>query len=269
VAMTVKKWVIWQAPLRQIPTGDKFLDIPSGTIVEVTGRQQPVEMSGQPRIWSEILYNDNRLWVYDGYLEDLVEKYPNFEVIIEHPTPDPYDAAQYLILDGHTKYNMCGELCVAFIGGDSIETFLNKWLAISPSYYKWALQGDSDKSTGIDALESMLSVYGYSFPLLRFDEGLTDPVMGFRLSPGRINRLLRSYSLIAGVNIDGVTGKLRGQGVGHWVVVDKITPNGVNCGWVELYNPFPNKRQDYSYDEFINSVGSNRSGIWVPRHTGS
>lgn len=36
-----------------------------------------------------------------------------------------------------------------------------------------------------------------------------------------------THYLIAGVNIDGITGKLRGgQGVRHWVVVDMISPVG-------------------------------------------
>ena len=43
---------------------------------------------------------------------------------------------------------------------------------------------------GIDALESMLAVYGYGFPVLRFETGLTDSVIGYRLSPGRMRRLL-------------------------------------------------------------------------------
>ncbi len=100
---------------------------------------------------------------------------------------------------------------------------------------------------------------------MRFDQGLTDPIMGFKLSPGRLSKMLESFYLLVHVSIDGVTGKLRGAGVGHWIVVDKVTPDGVNGGRVELYNPFRNKRQEYSYDELVNSVGSTRSGHWVER----
>ena len=82
--------------------------------------------------------------------------------------------------------------------------------------------------------------------------------------------MLEKYYLIAGVKIDLNSGKLRGQGIGHWVVLDKIVPNGINGGWVELYNPFPNKRQEYSYDEFIKSCGGpSWSGVWIKRNLNS
>lgn len=265
--MAPKKWCIWYAPFRESPTGNKIADLPTGSVVEPTGNQQEVIINGKKTLWSEVTYKGKSAWVYDAYLEDLVEKYPDFVVHIPHPTADPTDAAQYMILDGRVKYNMCGELCVAFIGGDDIETFVEKWKAVSPTYHKWALFGSNDKPTGIDALDSMLKVYGHPTPSLTFKAGLTDPYIGFRISPGRLQRMLETYYLIAGVRIDGVTGKLRGQGIGHWVVLDKITPNGINGGWVEIYNPFPNKRQEYSYDEFINACGGpSWTGLWVKRH---
>ncbi len=106
-----KKWVIWQTPLRQVPTGNKLLDIPSGSIVDATGNQQSVPMSGAGRVWSEVVYKDSQAWVYDGYLEDLVEKHPDFEVLIENPTPDPNDAAQYMILDSQLKTAILSRSC--------------------------------------------------------------------------------------------------------------------------------------------------------------
>ena len=263
--MGVKKWCIGLAPLREEPAGQKVLEIPPEAVLQATGRQQPARVNGQDMLWSEVVYRDWSGWVYDGYLEDYLEKYPDMEVVIPHPTPDPNDAAQYMILEGDVKYNMCGELCAAFIGGDDIETFVEKWKNVSPAYYKWALLGDHDKPTGIDALESMLAVYGYPFPMLRFEGGLTDPVIGYRLSPGRIRKLLETHFLIAGVKIDRITGRLRGQGVGHWVVIDKMIPEGVNAGWVEVYNPSPNRREEYSYDEFLNSAGPYKMGLWVSR----
>jgi len=85
-----------------------------------------------------------------------------------------------------------------------------------------------------------------------------------------MNKMLINKYLIAGVKIDKFSGKLRGQGVGHWVVLDKITPNEINGGWVELYNPFPNKRQEYSYVEFIKSCsGPSWNGVWVKRNLDS
>ncbi|MGE5249099.1 MAG: hypothetical protein ACM3QS_02700, partial [Bacteroidota bacterium] len=252
--MGSKKWCIGQAPLRDGPNGVRLFDIPPAAMVEATGRQQNSPINGSDVLWSEIEYRGRSGWVYDGYLEDYVDRFPPDEVLIQHPTPDPNDAAQYMIWEGRVKYNMCGELSAAWIGGDDIETFLKKWRKAAPGYYKWALFGDSDKPTGVDALESMLSVYGYPFPMLRAQTGLTDPFIGLRITPGRIQRMLQRHFLIAGVKIDRNNGRLRGEGVGHWVVVDKVTPQGINAGLVELYNSFPNQREEYSYDEFLNSV---------------
>ena len=80
------------------------------------------------------------------------------------------------------------------------------------------------------------------------------------------------YHLVAGVFMrsdDHYTGKLSGQGIGHWVVLESVTPNGRasgNGGWTEIYNPFPNKRQEYSYDEFMASFRT-LDGLWVKRKT--
>ncbi len=63
----------------------------------------------------------------------------------------------------------------------------------------------------------------------------------------------------------------------HWVVLYKITDNGnrnkvTNNGLrVEIYNPFSNRRETYSYNEFYNScIGSPKgaalSGLWVRRN---
>jgi hypothetical protein len=57
---------------------------------------------------------------------------------------------------------------------------------------------------------------------------------------------------------------MRGSGALHWVVVDRIVADGVNRGFMELYNPAPNRVQLYSWDEFIKSAGS-PYGLWVPR----
>jgi len=262
--MASKKWCIGLTGLRESPNGRKILDIPPGAVIDITGMQEIRRMDGHDVLWSEITYRGHTAWANDRLLEDYEEKYPE-EVLIPNPTAEPNDAAQYMLLDGRIKYNMCGELCAAFVGGDDIETFVAKWELVSPKFYKWALMGNNDNPTGIDALESMLRVYGYEFPMLRFQAGLTDPVIGFKVTPRRLQRMLKTHYLIINANIDGQTGKLRGQGVGHWVVVDSIQPYGINGGWVLLYNPFPNRRQEYSYDEFINSGGINRVGVWVPR----
>ena len=211
--MASKKWCIALTGLRAGPNGRKILDIPPGAIIDYTGNQEPGRLDGHEILWSEVVYRGRTAWVNDRLLEDYVEKYPE-AVRIPNPSAEPNDAAQYLMLDGYIKYNMCGELCAAYIGGDDIDTFLAKWSEAAPNFYKWAVQGDNDNPTGIDALESMLKVYGYQFPVLRFQAGLTDPVIGFKISPGRLKRMLETHYLIANVNIDAYTGKLRGSVTG-------------------------------------------------------
>lgn len=271
--MTVKKWTITYAPLRHTPNGSKIQDIPTGAVVIPTGDEMEIENYGQKTKWEKVTYRGKTAWVHSAFMEELVEKFTEHEVEIPTATEDETDAAQYMILDGDVKYNMCGQLSVAFIGGDDILTFVQKWKETSPVYHNWAIAGDKDQPTGIDAVVSMLKVYGYKAntdDIITFSAGLTDPVVGLKLSPGRFQKMLENYYLIAGVKIDRITGKLKAQGVGHWVVLDKIRPNGINGGWVEIYNPFPNKRQEYSYDEFIIACnGPHWHGLWVKRHPGA
>ncbi len=264
--MTTTKWCIWLAPFLSEPGGRKLRDVSLGALVEATGEQATTNGPRGEQTWSQVIYRDQTGWIYDAYLEDYVQKFPNREVKIPNPTPDPFDAAQYMLVDGRIKRNLCGELCVAFIAGDDIETFLKKWSEASPRYYDWALGQNSDKTIGIDGLESMFAVYGELGPRLHFDEGLRDPYMGLKVSPGRLKKMLETYYLLVAVHIDLITGRLKGDGLIHWVVLDKVTPNGVNTGLVELYNPFPNRREEYSYDEFLRSVGPvSGNGLWVPR----
>jgi hypothetical protein len=267
--MPAKKWTISYTPLRSSPNGTKIQDIPTGATVVLTGEEQEVEVSGRSLKWEKVTYRGKTAWVQSAYLEELVEKFSEYEVQIPTATEDETDAAQYMILNGDLKYNMCGQLCAAFIGGDDIITFVEKWKETSPVYYNWTMAGDKDQPTGLDVLMSMLKVYGYrsnTEDVIGFGAGLTDPVIGLKLSPGRIQKLLENYYLIVVVRIDRITGKIRPQGIGHWVVVDKVQSNGINSGWVELYNPFTNKRQEYSYDEFITSCnGGYGVGVWVKR----
>ncbi len=270
-----QKWVIDRGALRRAPNGAKVIDLPSGTVITPTGNQQTLTLFGRQVIWSEIIARGQLGWINDAYLEDYLEKFPN-EVLIANPTPDPNDAAQYMAVEGDVKHNLCGELCVAFLVGVEIDLVLKKWKQDLPEAYNKIIGGKRDNATGAGTLEGILNLYGLSRPqghIFDFKTGLTDPLIGYRPSPGRFNKMLQTHRLIAGVNIDGGTGRLRGAGVGHWVVLDKVMPvgrSGGNGGWVELYNPFPNRREEYSYDEFTASCGGadNWNGIWVQRTIG-
>jgi len=74
-----------------------------------------------------------------------------------------------------------------------------------------------------------------------------DPII---ISPGRIQAQLDlGKSLILGVGIDGQTGTINGGDIAHWVVVDKIEPQGPGGGNVLLQNSFSNAQQVIPYDQ--------------------
>jgi hypothetical protein len=217
-------------------------------------------------------------------LEDFLEKFKGFVVAIgpEFQNPNPARAAQYIFWKDkkkvgakpEEKHNLCGEFCVAFIGGDSIETFLDKWAGIDePSYNKFVI---GNKATLLNDIKSMLKVYYKDVTFTEFKEGLRklSPELKINdinsyMTPGRMKRMLEDHFLIAHVGLrDGkLCTKAGGANtyVGHWVLLDKIEPEGVDRGWVEVYNPFPNKRQLYAYTEFKNFCAIQYNGLWVKR----
>jgi hypothetical protein len=122
----------------------------------------------------------------------------------------------------------------------------------------------------------MLKLYYGDAAHIEFKEGLKalapalqiDKINSY-MTPGRMKRMLEDHYLIAHVGLkDGkLCTKAGGEGtfVGHWILVDKIEPEGVDRGWVEVYNPFPNKRQRYSYIDFKNFCANQYNGLWVKR----
>ncbi|MBI5295488.1 MAG: hypothetical protein HY869_08425 [Chloroflexi bacterium] len=292
--MSGKKWCYARVtPFLVDPNGIKRFDLSCGALLEPTGQQRNLSINGHDSTWTEVQHTGgdgivSTGWVNDAYLEDYIEPFPNTEVVIPNPTPELNDAPQYMLVGGKQKFNMCGELCVAFIVGEDIDMLLAKWKAAAPGFYNNILAGDRDKPTGPEDIRSILTAYEYSTDngqLVSFKAGLTDPLVGFEPTQGRMGRMLETHFLVALVTINSY-GRLirkpddsstkRGKnrpvvekGIGHWVVVDKITPNGRNAGRVELYNPFHNRRQEYSFNEFYKSCSSPAwSGWWVERNLG-
>ena len=263
IATGTKKWCIKSARVYEKPRGNKkdgYIIIKR--VYELTGKQEVV----REEIWSEIKFKGSTGWVQDIYLEELIEDPTSqgFEVLIPNPTADSTDAAQYLKWEKPKHINMCGELCVAFIGGDDIETFLTKWKEMDRRAYDRIVP--NDKTTGADMVDSMLKVYGYTGLNTHFKEGLKDPHSGLKMSPGRFKKKLKTHYLIASVGIGSTAGNIGGGNIRHWVVLDKVFPEGIEKGWVEIYNPFPNKRQEYSFLEFRNSCEARGwIGLWVKR----
>ncbi len=278
---TVKKWCFDRTPVYYTPDEPwPSTSLNKGAVVELTGQSLSVSATGIKTSWSEIAYKIQGVqtemqwvtgWVNDAYLDDYNEKFPASGVMIPTPTPDPTDAQQYLILEGKVRYNMCGELCVAFIVNDDINSVLAKWKKNSLNSYNAILAEGRDKPTSEADVKNMLGAilgeYGYGSDddqLISLKNKLTYPISPTSLLED-LQRMLTTHYLISGVKISGGTGELIRKdnplGIGHWIVLDKITRNGNRVG---IYNPFPNKREEYSFTEFYNSFSTN-SGIWVKR----
>jgi hypothetical protein len=251
----MRKWVVRYSPVYKFPGREWMIALPLGTRVETTGQVQTIQYRNCQTKWEEITVTFATKtwqgWIYSPLIEDYFEEYPE-AVVIEHPTISQQDAAQYAIWRGAVQYNLCGELCVAYIVEQSIETVLAKWETGAPAAYKSAFNGGAGRTTGISDLESILKLYGYPVPCQTYVDILRDPVLALALvTPGRLSNVLQAYQIILRVTIDGATGDLKQYGTAHWVVLERCTPSGANHGWVELYNPFVNRIQLCSWGEFV------------------
>ena len=189
------------------------------------------------------------------------EHYPDRVISIPSATPDNKDAAQYLIRHGRKQFNLCGELCVAYItqdetGNDDIDKFLNYWQATDLNWYQQVFRNGLARTTGIYDLEKILVLYGYSVPLLRFEKT--------QIIPLAVQINLSSSQAILGVQIDH-TGYLVGRGIAHWVVLENIFVIDNNHAICDIYNPFTNAMEPYSWRELMTSTGAYKQGIWVQR----
>ena len=172
-----------------------------------------------------------------------------------------------------------------YIKSFSIDTILEYWKGVQPDLYNSILGENRDEPTGPEDLITILKAYGYGRSKAKGDDKAKANVYDredysyyrpgsqefFGYSPVRDAEALKTHFVIAGVHINNRTGRLRSAGVAHWVVVTKITPQGNlvggNGGWVELYNPFPNCWEEYSYREFMASFSGSSEGatLWVKK----
>jgi len=238
-------------------------------------------------------------WVDNANLDDYIEEFPDSEVTIKNKTKSSTDLEQDITIEDEdyaelsARYNMCGELSIAFVvketfnAQSSIEDVLKKWKESEPknkkginiNYAKLVGKG-MDKTLVANDLKGILDLYftdddnakiqpytpelpGQKIPLTNLGN---DPYDDRHANPDFRDKLLEYY-LITLVTINPNTGELilnpEASKRNHWVVVDKISHDGVR---VEIYNPSPNKRQAYSFHEFSTSVGSNpNTGWWVKR----
>ncbi|MBI5933269.1 MAG: hypothetical protein HY867_06140 [Chloroflexi bacterium] len=261
-------WTVTQTRLRDEPGGALLCEMPFGSRIYATGQTTQIIYSGQTTSWAQVIYQTSIRtytgWCYAPFIEplDLHDERPI--VPIPHQTENPQDAAQYMIWLNQIQYNLCGELCVCYIAEAPLDHMLTEWQAKAPTVWNSVFYGGRARTTGLPDLTSMLTIYGYPAPV-RLDAGLLDPILGRPLvTPARMERMLVTHQAIVGVKIETTFGRLKPSGVGHWVVLENVYPHGVNGGVVQIYNPFTNHMEGYSWAEFTASMGA-PLGLWVAR----
>jgi hypothetical protein len=249
-------WTTGNAPLRSGPSLKHMLmrHIPPGVLVEGLGGYVPWKERG----WVEVLYKtgfaEYRGWCYGAYLEEYHPVGTENVVPLPEQTLNPHDAKQYIIWKGQPQYNMCGEICVAHIAEDSLASVLTKWEQGFPNVFRRVFKYGKATGTGIPDLASLLSIYEMDWMDLAaflYDSVLNRPV----LTPGQMEKALNLGRPIVGVKISAQDGELRQIGTLHWVVVESVKSYGINSGAVEIFNPFMNRYEKYSWREFQRSMG--------------
>jgi len=176
-------------------------------------------------------------------------------------TPDEYDAKQYIILDGRKKVNQCGEISCSYIMKKPLKEVLDGWERKEPSVVARIFKGGSDRGTSSQTLIGLLSSFDYSS--VSMSEYFKDELLGRPIiTPKRIWDALKSNKIIMGVKIgrDGIIG--HSGNINHWVVLDAIDVYGSQA-IVDVYNPYNNKFEIYSWDEIISNTAG-IDGVVVP-----
>jgi hypothetical protein len=151
-------------------------------------------------------------------------------------------------------YCLCGEICVAAMGGVDVIPLLTNWNTAVPKYSRGkAILTNAHEGTHIGDLQSLL-------PLANLPKGQTyssNPGTPWqikeRLNKGQVALAICSINRAGIIKADGT--------IRHWVVLEDVLPVG-NNGWVRVYNPFQNREEVYDYNTFMASAGTG-TGLWL------
>jgi hypothetical protein len=178
---------------------------------------------------------------------------------IPHETESPTDAAQYMVYRGLKQYNLCMEFCVAYCmrddeHTDNIDDYLAYWEVKDPIWWKTIFKNNLARTTGMYDIKKALEAYEA--------ETMEWKPTPSNMIPFRV--MLDTHHAIMGVHID-YTGYLVGQGIPHWVVLEQLDVRDPKHAIVDVYNPFTNLIESYSWRELMNSSGSYKQCLWVKR----
>lgn len=258
--------------MRTVPlTGTPVMNLLMYNKVEKIG-ETFADYQGKPEKFYEVIHHtppdiNRQGWVYAGYLDEYQEEFTTGLVKILNATPNPNDAAQYLIWMGNVQFNLCGHLSVSYCAGwdADFNDFLNLLKEKKLSFVTRVFPSWKSRGTDTHDLDIMLSLFdGYQLPSQTIGAALRDRVAGrIILSPGRMANILKDNRVIYSVHINGQTGYLKNTGILHWVVLEEVIPDEFK-GLVKLYNPFTNKLERYEWNQLVDSGGT-PYGIVVPR----
>lgn len=251
------------APLyANVLTKTKIQDCNEGTVFVFDGQALPP--LNTEYLWVTRDMGNNKTlsgWMYAGYLDEYQENQYRGLVQIDNATIDPNDARQFATLFGQKQTNLCGPICAARILDVDLKDILAEWQQDSPTLFASVFNlFSSKKARGTDAyeLQNLFSVFGKTavlLPDLFKDKNIPSRAKNSPYFPTNTANILQNYHVVASCHINGNTGVLQPSGTLHWVVLKSVQLERWKMGTVEIYNPFMDYVEQYSWREWIASAG--------------
>lgn len=219
------------------------IDLSFGALVDSIGTSAINEKA------DAVVYENNLGERIDGYilsstLDPYYENYPKDLVDMGGlQTPDRLDAFQYSLIGGIKQTNLCGEICCARLAGVSLPEIMEVWKQKDLPLYKRILGGGKFSGTGAEDLIKILSLFGIKAQSIESMKQYT--AYALQQVSGR---------MIVSCHID-TTGRLKGEGILHWILVENVVMERIQHHTVIIFNPFNGRQEPYSWNEFIQSCG--------------
>lgn len=237
----------WQTPLyKDVDRKSKYFDVPLNARFDTVS---PISVNG---LWEIEYLSKDKLytgWIEDKYLEFYNHNLHTNVVDLEGiQTPELNDAQQYIFWDGFKRVNMCGELCVAETLKLPLVDILTKWETVDAPFYKRVVPPNKrDVGTVHDDLIRLYGLFGHTAQRLNLK----------KYTPRLFSELVQNTKRVTvSTRLNTQTGALNGSGILHWCNVVEVIVEGIDMGWVVLYNPFGNRHELYSWREFLATTKS-------------